>query len=278
MDVNIAQMFAERKQVENLLVTTATRVTGAFSALRKGNLRGAADRLGLDFNSLRRPLKRRFASDKQTDNLQRAADAWLELTYGWKPLIQDAYGSALTLAKAHDENRLRPQVLRTSVRAKSADLVRSGSESLVENSSIKYDFSAKATVRFTRSASVTADNLGLTNPALLAWELLPYSFVIDWFLPVGNYLAGSSSLSNLVFHSGSTNQFLRTLYSRDLSGYVDIGNERVIYHGVSASGSDIEFTRSPLSGFPANPLPRFKNPFSGSHFASAIALLKSRWR
>jgi hypothetical protein len=30
--------------------------------------------------------------------------------------------------------------------------------------------------------------MGLGNPASILWERLPYSFVIDWFIPIGNYL------------------------------------------------------------------------------------------
>jgi hypothetical protein len=33
-------------------------------------------------------------------------------------------------------------------------------------------------------------SFGLLNPAAVAWELLPFSFVVDWFLPVGRYLEG----------------------------------------------------------------------------------------
>ena len=33
-----------------------------------------------------------------------------------------------------------------------------------------------------------ANRLGLLNPISVAWELVPFSFLIDWFVPVGNYL------------------------------------------------------------------------------------------
>ena len=31
-------------------------------------------------------------------------------------------------------------------------------------------------------------SLGLINPSTVAWERLPWSFVIDWFIPIGSYL------------------------------------------------------------------------------------------
>jgi hypothetical protein len=33
-----------------------------------------------------------------------------------------------------------------------------------------------------------ARQLGLLDPLSVAWELLPWSFVIDWFIPIGAYL------------------------------------------------------------------------------------------
>lgn len=30
--------------------------------------------------------------------------------------------------------------------------------------------------------------LGFTNPAAVLWEATPFSFVVDWFLPIGDYL------------------------------------------------------------------------------------------
>ena len=36
--------------------------------------------------------------------------------------------------------------------------------------------------------SLKANQLGLVNPASVAWELIPFSFLVDWFLPVGKFL------------------------------------------------------------------------------------------
>lgn len=37
-------------------------------------------------------------------------------------------------------------------------------------------------------------SFGITNPLELAWELIPYSFVIDWAFNVGNVLSGLDAL------------------------------------------------------------------------------------
>jgi hypothetical protein len=34
----------------------------------------------------------------------------------------------------------------------------------------------------------TSRALGLLDPLTVVWEIIPYSFVVDWFLPIGSYL------------------------------------------------------------------------------------------
>lgn len=39
---------------------------------------------------------------------------------------------------------------------------------------------------------LTLDQCGLINPLSVAWELVPFSFVVDWFLPIGTYINSMS--------------------------------------------------------------------------------------
>jgi hypothetical protein len=43
----------------------------------------------------------------------------------------------------------------------------------------------------------TANRLGLTDPVSLLWEVIPYSFVIDWFVNVGDFLHATGTISGL---------------------------------------------------------------------------------
>lgn len=46
-----------------------------------------------------------------------------------------------------------------------------------------------------RDASLkTLAQVGITNPAATVWELIPYSFVFDWIIPVGGYLESLDAL------------------------------------------------------------------------------------
>jgi hypothetical protein len=50
--------------------------------------------------------------------------------------------------------------------------------------------------------------VGLEDPLSTAWELVPYSFVADWFLPIGDYLS-ASALSRAL-----TGTFVKTRFDR----------------------------------------------------------------
>ena len=43
-----------------------------------------------------------------------------------------------------------------------------------------------------------ATQYGIANPALVLWEMVPFSFAVDWFLDVGGYLESLGALNGLV--------------------------------------------------------------------------------
>lgn len=45
--------------------------------------------------------------------------------------------------------------------------------------------------------------IGVTNPATVAWEVTPWSFAIDWFIDVGDFLAQFDAWSGLSYEGGS---------------------------------------------------------------------------
>jgi len=40
-------------------------------------------------------------------------------------------------------------------------------------------------------------SLGLTDPLSVLWEITPYSFVVDWFIPIGTYLENLNTIPSL---------------------------------------------------------------------------------
>lgn len=122
---------------------------------------------------------------------------------------------------------------------------------------------------------------GIDNPALLAWELLPYSFVVDWFLPVGNYLESLNAFSGFSFVSGWVSYRTEQWYSVEYNGKVTNGTYGFQYRKGFGEIYRARYQRDVLSSFPGAGYPTFKNPIGGeplNRFLTAYSLLRVLFR
>jgi len=257
---NLLEMYATRQQTANLISGTLSRLAGAAMAMKRGNLREAARHLGVNYKSFRHPT---------------FSEQWLAWQYGWKPLLSDIYGamesSDSPLSKVVTVNKKLKRPFERTSSIYGGPVV----------TSVKGDLISSATVsgRVTASNTVlkSASEYGITNPALLAWELLPYSFVVDWVLPVGTYLENLNALSGLVVSASSvtvTNKF--TLIYTDTASPVGYLKD----YSFGAGSRTHQFTQKVRTvGIPSYPpLPKIKNPISITHGLNAIALLVEAFR
>lgn len=269
--VNIAQMLAERKQVASLVANTAIRIAEALRNIRRGDVSIAAHVLG--FGSKAKPSTGSVASD------------WLALQYGWKPLLQDVYGSCQLLASTHHRPwRIEVETRKTGRRERNhkgyfySSYPSPGTYNGVVTTKVKQVSVYEVSNELIRLGGQT----GITNPALLAWELLPYSFVADWFLPVGAFLQRLNYDSGLAFVSG-----LQTYFSTFSGKYTAAGTNDTWVPGQNAflrrisTGSftsDVLRLERSLRGPLSPDIPVFKDPFSPTHALNAIALMRGTFR
>jgi len=194
-DFNAGVVLAESHKTLKMITETATSVARFIHFVRRGNFSAAADALvrANRVNGRRLPPSfRRDANRAQVGHDARTlADNVLAFQYGWRPLLQDVYTGAQYLAHQTEA----PATFRVKV-----SLVRryAGVFSLPSYSGagnwIGY---SKRYIIWNGTEQNNAKLLGLTNPATVAWELLPGSFVADWFLPIGDYLAARGTSSAL---------------------------------------------------------------------------------
>lgn len=118
---------------------------------------------------------------------------------------------------------------------------------------------------------------GFTNPVNLTWELLPYSFVVDWFLPIGPYLETLSAWGGLVFVDGFQTDYGKRITSSSVnwSGSLPASPDTAEEAYGSYFGQRVRLRRSRLTAFPTMKPPVLKNPFSVTHALNAIALMRS---
>ncbi len=174
---NMAVFLGEGREALNTIATSATRIYKSFKKLRKGRPKAALDELltGSSRRTRERPIDRRTVTDEWL------AGKWLEYSYAWKPLVQDAYGAAAHFAYMQSKD----QTITYRVRVKKPEIP-------VISASSSFKVHGSALMGKTLKAKITRIDqtglLGLKDPASFAWELLPFSFVADWFLPIGDYL------------------------------------------------------------------------------------------
>lgn len=174
-NVNLANTMAEYRQISNLLFSTAHDVIRTFHSLRSG-------RALRDFVSM--------LSHPKTRNAKRLSNRWLEYQYGWRPLLNDVHSGAEALAK-----KLQTGVyLHQTASDRRTD--KGFSPYVLGGTSFEATLRMRVRARYKISTTglKTLSELGFANPLSLAWELVPYSFVIDWIIPVGDYLGGLDAL------------------------------------------------------------------------------------
>lgn len=286
---SLAVSVAEFDKTVAHVAHTANRLARAFLSLRKGGLGLFSDALGITVpvKSIKAYRHRfRVERNRGSDLLQLAAGTWLEYTYGWKPLLSDVYAQAENLANylTNHQNVIREArgTAKGENTTKTVDTVSSSDWEVWTEAVMKTRYSYVVRYKVADPNGSIPQIFGLNNPLSVAWELIPFSFVADWFLPIGDFLEGLTSTSGLEFHSGSlTRRYEAFVHKRIIPkvAHPDQGGSRRMYlnYGDSMYQHKYGKSRTLLTEFPQ---PQFipKNPLSVSHATSALALLQSVFR
>lgn len=176
---DLAINMAEAKKSYGLVLNNLRSVGSGLVNLKRGRVTDAFRSLGVP-SRRQRPLRAKDVSGR-----------WLEMQYGWRPLIDQAYEAGKAL-----ESVTKPRKLAFEASSKKSTRVNhSGSLAFYELwFSVQLSVKIKAEL-YEEMPLLRA--LGLTNPAAVVWEVVPYSFVVDWFLPVGSYLSAWGQIPSL---------------------------------------------------------------------------------
>lgn len=270
MHANVAQNVGEYRQVQGMFLDTARRFAFAYRSLRRGDANGFLREI-----SISRRDKHNLLNSGPYNIRRRAPELWLQYAYGWSPLCSDIYAVIGNWYKRMEEGY---PILAQGVGGHQPNVATSQyvvcdeafkNETVFKSRIVKY----KVWYEIDNSRIANMSSWGLTNPALLAWELLPYSFVVDWFLPVGDWLSSVNYDVGLYFKKGVRIGLAENTYARVYSP-----RPRTSTRIYSASGTDVyqdrRFVREKLTSFPAAPRPRFdKGGLRGRRVANALALL-----
>jgi len=280
--------FSELGKTAEMVYTAAKRITNMFIALRKGNFRRFVDlwhprarkRLGTrrSFERSRRRFARQFGRNPR----EAVASAWLEYKYGWTPFVLDVHNAFELLSEL--ENQPSKKVGRVTSRLEHTYREVSDSPDGLTivaglrvggTMHVSHRLSSRAVWRFSINENANLiGKLGLSNPLSVGWELVPLSFVADWFLPIGDYLAALDAPYRFQ-HIGGTIGYKQ----ESIANIVRIkppANWSVSL-GSPGGGKRIAVTVNPLTGVPSIKLldMEFLPNLRHGRVVSAIALLST---
>jgi hypothetical protein len=283
--VNVGNLAAEFKQTCGTITDAASRIAGAIKKVKRGNLAGALGTLlggpargrgGV--GTLGGGRKKPSVPHVNPPSTGSVANDWLSIQYGWRPILSDVYGACEELA-----NRVtsQPDIVTATGNGKVEIAM---PIAVLQNSPyphVKYsgtvNYSCKGVIKY-RARTEWADILrttGLINPLEVAWEVIPYSFVVDWFLPVGNFLNNLDYDLGIEFSRGWITTKADVVYRGDVVHETIVsGGTTQNWSGGSKTTEVHGFSREILGSFPNVPRPEFKNPISLGHVENALALLR----
>lgn len=266
-DFNMGVFLGEGHETLRMIGDTALTLASSLRSLRKGDVYSASRTLlkhgkPLYKGPLTRESVRRGAVDQLSYN-------WLALSWGWMPAVQDMRSGAELLA--HKLNVPFSTRVRVSLNKKrpisflTADAAGGG-------------YYRKQIIAILSEPESVPQMLGLTDPLSVAWELTPFSMLVDYVTPIGSWLSARS------FASGLSGRFITTIKRgyevRDISlgktyervaGYPSrmVGDTKGAYARSVSLDRSVSFSLD----VPKPTVKSLEKVFSVRHCINALALL-----
>jgi hypothetical protein len=216
---------------------------------------------------------------------EKIVDGWLTVQLGLKPLAHDIYDAAVYLQSAVPTDG--SSMINITVRGGASEEY-SYSKVLCEQSlngswvqlevdliqSVKIDYSCVYKVPI---VPTIAQQLGFDNPAYVAWNLVRYSWLIDYAFGVGDWLASFTAANDTKFLEGTRSR--KRVTRLDKLRSVDVLNSGLTKD--PANGPLLVnislFDRELLGGVGVTPaaMPGVKSKLGLNQLANAIAVLKN---
>lgn len=200
---------------------------------------------------------------------------WLQWHLAIRPLIQDVYGAVDEFYR-HAVPALMQVQCKSYVKCPSnlpvTKLYSNDPMQVAESSGVQ---GVMFSIQFKDNGGFDLNRWTSLNPVSLAWELLPLSFVVDYFYNISQMLRSleSSLLTNSLFVDGYWSQLYAFQWTHRETGIRGRTSDSYYIYDAIASGKITSFERSKLSSMPAPRLPTFKLPTSWQQLTTMAALL-----
>jgi len=237
---NLLLNIAEKQQSIDLVASSIISFAASLEQLRRGDMTA----IRATWNSRKKFLP----------------DTWLKIHFGVEPLVADAYAVASLMSQP-----LKTHYINVTKSGRESGAVLSGSAKRRWDTT--YSVRVRGAVAVSNPNLFLASRLGLINPAVIAWERVPFSFVIDWFSTFGSVLASWTDFVGL-----DTSLVSSTLMTKcNMREWIDYGIGPTGYYG-GPSYEKFKLVRQP--GLPpAHVVGRRVDRLSLTRGTTAVALL-----
>lgn len=193
---------AEYRESAALIHTRSVTLLDSIYYLRKRDPVGFFKTLFGDVKPSRSD-KRKFRTAK------RLSDLYLEYSFGWSPLVQDIGNASSLLASPPRSDRIRS---------------RSGKVDCLDTNTFgfcvsQYQCSIRGEVYTSNLFLRNLNELGFINPAQVAWDLIPFSFLVNWFVPVSQFLGSYTDFVGVTVKNCSVTRHVQVLNSSSSVSY-----------------------------------------------------------
>jgi len=207
------------------------------------------------------------------------SNAWLTYTYGIRPIISDIYNTADNLRRALPEDMV-VRVRRSESESRSWSSTIPNANYLppqIVSEWVKRRVEVVLKYKIPDSVLTTAGDWTSLNPVSIGWELLPYSFVIDWFVDVGGYLRNleSAALYASAFRGGYVTQGYKAGIEARSQGRKTDG-PYLYFSDIQGARTVSWKKRLPLASNPRPRTPGFKVDLGWKQLVSAASLIQAR--
>lgn len=274
---------AEAGKTASMVIARATHLAKMVNSLRRGRFGDFVSGFHESVSPSKRPggrAAKRYAKAYGRDARGAAGNAWLEYNYGWKPFMKDVQDAVNTLMDVVDLPASRVVVVKESRKRFGLNIIPDTRifQDPGENVYVRGQYvqevveSLRVAWRLSVNPSDLPARFGLTNPLEVVWELVPFSFVVDWFIPIGDYL-GALDTSYRFNHLGGTVGRRTVTKMTTIASRVEASNQQ--WSGFTGSGTDVNVQRTKLTAAPAIGINTLKLDVNVTpvRVASAIALL-----
>jgi hypothetical protein len=236
------------------------RTGGFINAMKRGNWQLAGNNLLGGKTNGWKPAQKTLA------------DNWLQFIYGWKPLANDLYEAQQL---AHDA-LLKPVPIMARGHGTSSLTYDFPLDRAHANVSLKTSHLTYLEANVVNPLLYYLNSAGLINPISIAWETVPFSFVLDWFIPVGQTLQAITAGVGLQSNGGWTSSHYD--WTMDINRRVDYYPPGESFAAFVTPGhlqtKQFQFRRVCHADFPRPKLYADLTPYSTIRAVNALALVR----